>query len=438
VEDSSDDEDSNNEDDTDEFEVDQNDDDDDDDDDDNDNDNNFHSSDNGDISEIETENSGTVYYRRFGRHRKEFEDNDDSDSNSISHSATNCRQQEYNDDNELDIPELICRKDNDDSSEDDDNSVECSIYNYSSSNIKSESESPRVRLKNRYSRTKTSRTSVSDMTGMQINFKNRNGMTRKIANLTGQRRRGGAVDEDSRAGTTDGEGEEIYRKYSYIQEEEIIGNNNNKNICEKDNISDNFNDSEEEERVDEDEDDGDSIPGLQERYVEDSSDEEDNEEGDDVDDGHSFNNGMMILRLRGGADDAYSRDGTRNNVENEEADLYFHCSDDNRSTMEIIATTSEEHDDTNKEEAPSTSFEASHTGTVEHRQTSRSFVLDELDEDETLPIGGSMENDKIEGNIRISTWNPNGINSNQVQSILQQSLDLSINIQGYSEVNRNF
>jgi hypothetical protein len=53
-------------------------------------------------------------------------------------------------------------------------------------------------------------------------------------------------------------------------------------------------------------------------------------------------------------------------------------------------------------------------------------------------MGGSMENNKMEGNIRISTWNPNGINANQVHSILQQSLDLSIDIQGYSEQNRDF
>jgi hypothetical protein len=64
--------------------------------------------------------------------------------------------------------------------------------------------------------------------------------------------------------------------------------------------------------------------------------------------------------------------------------------------------------------------------------------MDELDEDESSPMGGSMENDKMEGYVRISTWNPNGINKNQVHSILQQSLDLSINIQGYSEVNRDF
>jgi hypothetical protein len=69
----------------------------------------------------------------------------------------------------------------------------------------------------------------------------------------------------------------------------------------------------------------------------------------------------------------------------------------------------------------------------------RSFVLDELGtENESAPMGGWMENDKMEGNIRISTWNPNGIKSNQVQSTLQQSLDLSIDIHGYSEVNRDF
>jgi hypothetical protein len=99
--------------------------------------------------------------------------------------------------------------------------------------------------------------------------------------------------------------------------------------------------------------------------------------------------------------------------------------------------TSEEHDDINDAAAPSTSFEEFHTATVKRRQQSRSFVMDELDEDESSPMSGSMENDKMEGNIRISTWNPNGINTNQVHSILQQSLDLSIDIQGYSEVNRD-
>jgi hypothetical protein len=59
--------------------------------------------------------------------------------------------------------------------------------------------------------------------------------------------------------------------------------------------------------------------------------------------------------------DAYSIDGTRNGVEDEEADLYCQCNDDDRSTTKIIAGTSEEHDDTNKEEAPSTSFEESQT-----------------------------------------------------------------------------
>jgi hypothetical protein len=90
--------------------------------------------------------------------------------------------------------------------------------------------------------------------------------------------------------------------------------------------------------------------------------------------------------------------------------------------------TSEEHNDINDEAAPTTSFEESHTATIKRRQQSRSFVMDKLNEDESSSMGGSMENDKMEGNIRISTWNPNSINTNQVHSILQQSLELSIDI----------
>ena len=71
-------------------------------------------------------------------------------------------------------------------------------------------------------------------------------------------------------------------------------------------------------------------------------------------------------------------------------------------------------------------------------KATRVFGLEQLDEDESMAMGGSMGQDKFEGNVRISTWNPNGINLNQVQSTLQQSLDLSIDVQGYSEVNTDF
>jgi hypothetical protein len=208
--------------------------------------------------------------------------------------------------------------------------------------------------------------------------------------------------------------------------------------------SDEISDIEEDKYNDNKDNDGNSIPGLQEREVENNSDEEYNEEGVD-DDAHSINNGMRsknantaVPRPRGGTEVAYRIEGTRSGVEDEEVDLYCQGSDDNKSTNDVFARTSEEHDDTNEEAAPSTSFEESHTATVQRQQQTRSFVLDDLDEDESSPMGGSMENDKMEGNIRISTWNPNGINANQVQSILQQSLDLSIDIQGYSEVNRDF
>jgi hypothetical protein len=45
---------------------------------------------------------------------------------------------------------------------------------------------------------------------------------------------------------------------------------------------------------------------------------------------------------------------------------------------------------------------------------------------------------KILGMIRMSGCNPNGIKTNQLQYHLQHSKDLQIDIQCYSEVNRNF
>jgi hypothetical protein len=263
-----------------------------------------------------------------------------------------------------------------------------------------------MRLKNRYLTTKTFKTNGSEikikenMTGMKINIKKRNGMTSNIANTTVLRQRGGAGDEDSIASTKTGvELEDRYRKYSDTQD--INNNNNNNNdISGNDNTSGDINDSEEEESADDNvendndnnnnnnegtntsdeisdseedkynddkDDDGNSIPGLQERDVDNSSDEEDNEDSDDDEDAHSINNGMTsnnantaVPRLRGGAKDAY-RIGTRYDVKDEEVDMYFQGSDDDKSTNDIIARTSEEHDDTNEEEAPSTSFEESHT-----------------------------------------------------------------------------
>jgi hypothetical protein len=66
------------------------------------------------------------------------------------------------------------------------------------------------------------------------------------------------------------------------------------------------------------------------------------------------------------------------------------------------------------------------------------LALDDLDEEDALPIGGQMGEPKIPGMIRISGCNPNGIKANQLQCHLQHSQDLQIDIQCYSEVNRNF
>lgn len=60
------------------------------------------------------------------------------------------------------------------------------------------------------------------------------------------------------------------------------------------------------------------------------------------------------------------------------------------------------------------------------------------EEDESAPIGGSMDMPKFPNMIRISGCNPNGINTSNVHSQLQHSLDLDIDIQCYSEVNANF
>jgi hypothetical protein len=66
------------------------------------------------------------------------------------------------------------------------------------------------------------------------------------------------------------------------------------------------------------------------------------------------------------------------------------------------------------------------------------YVLEDRDEADAIPIGGRMGEPKIPGMIRISRCNPNGIKTNQLQCHLQHLKDLQIDIQCYSEVNRNF
>jgi hypothetical protein len=65
------------------------------------------------------------------------------------------------------------------------------------------------------------------------------------------------------------------------------------------------------------------------------------------------------------------------------------------------------------------------------------FILTALDDEEASPVGGQMEHPKLPGMIRISGFNPNGIKACQLESQLQHSKDLDIDIQCYSEVNVN-
>ena len=65
-------------------------------------------------------------------------------------------------------------------------------------------------------------------------------------------------------------------------------------------------------------------------------------------------------------------------------------------------------------------------------------ISDSTSIDEISPIGGDMTFQKQDGSIRISGCNPNGINTSNLKSQLQQSMDLDIDIQCYSEVNANF
>ena len=54
-----------------------------------------------------------------------------------------------------------------------------------------------------------------------------------------------------------------------------------------------------------------------------------------------------------------------------------------------------------------------------------------------INANGDIMFQKQEGTIRISSCNPNGINTSNLQSQLQQSMDLDIHLQCYSKVNTN-
>jgi hypothetical protein len=201
------------------------------------------------------------------------------------------------------------------------------------------------------------------MTGMKINIKKRNGMMSNIANTAVLKRREGAGNEDNIAGTKMSvEIESRYCKNSDTQEINNYNNNNN-DISGNDNISGDINDNEEEESTEDDVENEDDNNNNNNEGTNTSDEISDNEEGVD-DDAHCINNGIWsknantaVPRPRGVKEDAYRIEGTRSSVKDEEVDLYCQGSDDDKSTNDVFTMISEEHDDTNEEAAPSTSFE---------------------------------------------------------------------------------
>jgi hypothetical protein len=170
------------------------------------------------------------------------------------------------------------------------------------------------------------------MTGMKIN----------IANTAVLKRRGGAGDKDSIAGTkTSVELEVIYCKNSDTQE--INNNNNNNNeISGIENISSDINDNEEEESAEDDVENEDDNNNNNNEGTNTSNYISDNEEGVE-DDAHCINNvirsenaNTAVPRPRGGTEDAYRIGGTRFSVKDEEVDLYCQSTDDDKVQMTYL------------------------------------------------------------------------------------------------------
>ena len=55
--------------------------------------------------------------------------------------------------------------------------------------------------------------------------------------------------------------------------------------------------------------------------------------------------------------------------------------------------------------------------------------------DESTPVGDRMDVPKKASSIRISSFNPNGLNKKNLQIQLQHAMDLDIDIQGFSDDN---
>ena len=136
-----------------------------------------------------------------------------------------------------------------------------------------------------------------------------------------------------------------------------------------------------------------------------------------------------ILRLRGGSGDG-NTNGSRNpnNNEDEDEDLYFQASDE-ESLLAYQESNRESDDEQN---------DNTRQMNGRNRNDKTGQIVDAIDDDEAQAIGGSMDQPKLPGMIRISGCNPDGIKPHELASQLQHSMDLEIDIQCYAEVNRNF
>jgi hypothetical protein len=249
--------------------------------------------------------------------------------------------------------------------------------------------------------------------------------------------------------------------------------------------------NEEDKNSNDDDSEDNSIPGLQDRDVEDSSDDDDGYDAnmrktDNIRDYKSNEHRSMFGRYTteyngnnsdsDSDDDSYgplrcrqqqqldnaeestipklicrkdnddsSNDDDDDNVEYSMKDpTDIHNIDHELSDENITAnTTTPFHDDYNEDalyfqpsddenEGDNIRSEENEPAPAEH------FFLIDLDEIEAESIGGRIDIPKLPGMIRISGCNPNGIQAEQLKSHLQHSLDLGIDIQCYSEVNTDF
>ena len=181
-------------------------------------------------------------------------------------------------------------------------------------------------------------------------------------------------------------------------------------ICKRDKESDDDSDGDDNTRQEEEEGD---------LYFESSDDEEDEEEAT------YYNNRMPRLQ---------DRDIEDSDSEDEEDEDVPRLQDRDREDSD---SEDEEDEDEGSRSEETNNKETEESEENEEEEETR-LVIDDLDAEDAISIGGRMGEPKIPGMIRISGCNPNGIKANQLQSHLQHSQDLQIDIQCYSEVNSNF